>query len=515
MDITLTMLLDLALPDHAFKNEALRSGDRGPSGASASEQPLMAENLLPVRGIRIFGDKQALAAGAGRDLLFLKKQKTGVLFLCGGEKIPLETELTFAEVFNKLEETFIRLRDWDMQLHQGIIEKKGLQYMLDVSEDIFRRPMAITDSGHKLIAYSKSWRGSGDPIFHSLVEKGYMPADAVDQLDKAGFIFEKDAIAFRRGIKGLSYPMLNGTIFVEHDYRYMLTLLLPDGALHGGVYELFSFLRGQILLYVETNSDVSRIRRFAWLSLLSDLVEGKCSPEEFSERNRYSGLPEEKSFRLISIRREDGVRREFIRDRLEQALPEEIVFSHGDDVLILLTEKPGQDMPDPGYLLSVIPFAADKSIYVSISDRFDAMTGLNTAYAQTKAALELGLRVSRNRILEKLGIASKAYDENVFRYSDYYPYDLISASPSLAPAFRALLAEDEKTASGNLRLLYSYLKNDCSKTRTAAELFMHRNNIIYRIGKLEESLGLSLSDESVKTALRLSFLALELMKRQA
>jgi DNA-binding PucR family transcriptional regulator len=40
---------------------------------------------------------------------------------------------------------------------------------------------------------------------------------------------------------------------------------------------------------------------------------------------------------------------------------------------------------------------------------------------------------------------------------------------------------------------------------------MHRNNIIYRIDTLESSLGLSFVDEAVKTAFRLSFLALELL----
>jgi len=488
------MLLDLAFPDC----------ERVPD----PEPPLY------VRGVRIAGNSAAPTDENPRDLLYIKKQKSGVQFLCGGNRIPFATDLEFAEVFNKLEETFTMLRDWDMRLHQGIIEKKGFQYMLDASDCIFHRPISLTDSGHKLIAYTDR-RQEGDSIFIGLIEKGYLPAAAIARMDQAGFILEKKAIVHREGIDGLSFPMLNGTIFVEQNYRYMLTMLLPVDNLTDGIFELFGFLIDQLTLYVETNGDATRLRGFAWTSLLTDLIEGKCTPAEFAERNKYLGLPEGNAYHLVSFRRKDGTMQEFIRDHLEQVLREEIVFIYEGNVFVVLWE--GADRVSANgrikeAILALTPVVEKSHLVVGISDRFETLCDLGKAYRQTNAARDLGLRISQNRTLEKLGIAAKNYDGMIFRYSDYYPYDMISGSPCLSPVFGELLAEDQKTAAGNLRLLYAYLKNDCSKTRTGAELFMHRNNIIYRISKLEESCGLSLSDEQVKTAFRLSFLALELLE---
>ena len=509
MDITLTMLLDFALPD--------------------CERVIDLEPPLYVRGVRIADSGKTSADKNHRELLYIRRQAGGVMFNCGGERIPFATNLSFAEIFNKLEESFTTLRDWDMRLHQGIIEKKGLQYILDVSDEIFHRPMALTDSGHKLLAYTKRVQ-EGDSIYVSLTEKGYLPADAIARMDQAGFIFENKGIVHRRGIEGLSFPMLNGTIFIGQDYRYMLTMLLPNDDLPAGVLDLFGILINQLTLYVETNGDASRIRSFAWASLLADLIEGKCKPDEFTERNRYTGLPEGSAWQLVSIRREDGAMREFIRDRLDQALHNDIVFIQGNNVLIVLmdADRAGADTnasaaghSAAGHLaaecireaaLELAPAIEIDQLIISISNRFDTLLDLNKAYAQTNAACGLGTRISKNRILEKLGVTSKQYDERVFCYSDYYQYDMVSQAPELYPPFCALLEEDKKFASGNLRLLYAYLKNDCSKTRTAAELFMHRNNIIYRIGKMEEMLGLSLSDEQEKTSFRLSFLALELLE---
>ena len=536
MDITLTMLLDLALPgpkgeggtpnaDAENPSGPIREGQparpapapsRQPARPAPSRQPAAPVPSQPIRGIRIWSGTAA-ANKNSRNLLYLKKQKSGALLLFDGQSIPIETHLPFAEAFNKLEEAFSTLRDWDMQLHQGIIENKGLQYMIDVSEGIFRHPLTITDSGYKLIAYSKHWL-NGDRVFKGAVEKGYLPADAIARLDQEGFIFETKAIVFREAIEGLTCPMLNGTIYVEHDYRYMFAVLFPDDDYTEGYRELFAFLLGQLTLYIETNGDVSRIRHFAWMSLLADLVEGKCGPAELAERNRYSGLPTGCAYCLVAVRRKDGTMREFIQEQLDRAFQGQIVFIHGESVFVLMADGASQEGPPidhvekaAGEISKMAPFVAENHLYVCISDKFDNLCGLHHAYNQTMAAFALGLRISGNRTLERLGIANKAYDTDIFRYSGYYPYDLISESASLFPAFRKLLAEDRKTAAGNLRLLYSYLKNDCSKTRTAAELFMHRNNIIYRISKLEESLGLSLSDEQAKTAFRLSFLALELL----
>ena len=509
MDITLSMLLDLAFPEDAVKAGSLRSGLSHIVDTDLSTGGMIpgAEMSLPVRGIRLFCNTKPSADVDESKLIRLKKQKNSILLLCGNRKIPIETDLEFSEVFNILEETFIRLRDWDMQLHQGIIENSGLQYMLDVSENIIRHTMAITDSGYKMIAFSKNIQ-YGDQVFFDAIEKGYLSAEAVERLDRAGFIFEDRAVVYRKGIEGFSYPMLNGTIFVERNYRYMLTALFPNNELTYGLFELFAYLLGQISLYIEANDDAFRLHRFAWASLLNDLVEGKCDQEEFSERNQYSKLPESKLYHLVSARRKDSTMRDLIKERIEQAFPKQHVFVHNESILVLFTDCISADIVPMISKLS--SFIAEYNIYVSISDGVTTIFDLHKAYAQTNSSFDLGLRISQTRTLEKLGIASKDYDANIFLYSDYYPYNLISENPELFPAFYELLSDDKKTLAGNLRLLYSYLKNDCSKTHTAAELSMHRNNIIYRIDKLEERLGVSFSNEGIKTAFRFSFLALEL-----
>lgn len=58
--------------------------------------------------------------------------------------------------------------------------------------------------------------------------------------------------------------------------------------------------------------------------------------------------------------------------------------------------------------------------------------------------------------------------------------------------------------------LKGYLDNERSVTKTAAELFIHRNTIIYRIKKIQEFLRADLNEPYIRHYIRLSIRVLEL-----
>jgi DNA-binding PucR family transcriptional regulator len=75
-------------------------------------------------------------------------------------------------------------------------------------------------------------------------------------------------------------------------------------------------------------------------------------------------------------------------------------------------------------------------------------------------------------------------------------------------AYRALdkLSEnDSKRGTNNFELLYAYLINERKASETAQIMHMHRNNVIYRIGKICEMTGLDLSDPDVRLRLMLCY----------
>ena len=66
---------------------------------------------------------------------------------------------------------------------------------------------------------------------------------------------------------------------------------------------------------------------------------------------------------------------------------------------------------------------------------------------------------------------------------------------------RKVNAHDVKHGTNNLQLLYTYLFCDCRASEASALLHMHRNNVLYRVGRIEEILGVRLSDPEIKRGL--------------
>jgi hypothetical protein len=89
---------------------------------------------------------------------------------------------------------------------------------------------------------------------------------------------------------------------------------------------------------------------------------------------------------------------------------------------------------------------------------------------------------------------------------------LLAGSPQVTPLLMAetlgpLLAQPEPQATTLMETLGALLRHDCSPTHAAAELFCHRNTVIYRMKQIEQVTGRSLADPRDKMLLALALMA--------
>lgn len=155
--------------------------------------------------------------------------------------------------------------------------------------------------------------------------------------------------------------------------------------------------------------------------------------------------------------------------------------------------------------------------YCGVSNSFENLMQIKCAYEQAVLSINYGRLISDKRYIEKELQCSKSYDQCVFKFEDYYIYHMVDSQKHLAPignycynAIRKLKRHDDKHNSDNLRVLYIYLKCECQATAAANMLHMHRNNIIYRINKIEEILKANLNDSMLLLKFRLAFRYLEI-----
>lgn len=86
-------------------------------------------------------------------------------------------------------------------------------------------------------------------------------------------------------------------------------------------------------------------------------------------------------------------------------------------------------------------------------------------------------------------------ESRIVKYDDYKLWGVAASIPPeqrnnyLSTFLQTLVAVDSGNQSDYVKTLFIYLKNGQSLARTAQELHVHRNTVVYRIEKMRERFG--------------------------
>ena len=129
---------------------------------------------------------------------------------------------------------------------------------------------------------------------------------------------------------------------------------------------------------------------------------------------------------------------------------------------------------------------------IGVSNIFTELKRMKDAYAQAVFTLQWNQKTEQNT-------------EVLCQYKGVVMYHLFSRMESeMEPVsmqsefYRELAVYDREHHTSYGRTVLCYLKNDCSATRTAAELGIHRNTVRNIISMVEERYAVSLDDSEEK-----------------
>jgi purine catabolism regulator len=125
---------------------------------------------------------------------------------------------------------------------------------------------------------------------------------------------------------------------------------------------------------------------------------------------------------------------------------------------------------------------------------------LRRSYEEAREAALIGERLGRPpRVVcfWKLGLLDWLY---------HLPPDVMAGNPYLATV-QALAEHDRKTNGDLVRTLDSYLEHGGALAEAAAALNIHRNTLLYRIGRIEEITGMDLKDTAQRLNLHVALKA--------
>lgn len=268
-----------------------------------------------------------------------------------------------------------------------------------------------------------------------------------------------------------------------------------------GYLDLVRMFMKNMSFYLQRNYENQRHGRMMYETFLANLLGTAEIPEDriTEQVNMIDGLEETGYFALgiLDFSNQENVPLKFLARLLERQSWEIKPFLYEKHICLLKYSKVPfhQEFFFNEKELGILRQLLEQYQYrIGISNIFNELRCLRDAYTQAVFTLAWNENISQ-----------KTKEQVIYQYKDVVMYHLFSKmedemNPRLIQSelYCEVAKYDREHHSAYEKTVLCYLKNDCSATRTAAELGIHRNTVRNMILSVEETYGISLDDAEEK-----------------
>ena len=409
-------------------------------------------------------------------------------------------EKTVPEVMNDLVEIFCRLVEWDKNMHIAALEGKDVQDLIDISEEILEHPMIAFDASFDVLAYTRH-SSSHYKIFQETVAQGYTDAHTMEQLKKKQIFsqIKEGELLIAPAADEKSGTNIYLQFFSGQTLLGYTSIFCGEETPESGYLDLIHMFMKNMSFCLQRNYENRRHGRMMYETFLANLLGSAEIPEDriTEQVNMIDGL-EKTGYLVLGIldfANQEHVPLKFLARLLERQSWKMKPFLYENHICLLKYSKTAihQNLSFDEKELHILEQLLEQYEYrIGVSNIFTELKRMKDAYAQAVFTLQWNQKTEQNT-------------EVLCQYKDVVMYHLFSRMESeMEPVsmqsefYRELAVYDREHHTSYGRTVLCYLKNDCSATRTAAELGIHRNTVRNIISMVEERYAVSLDDSEEK-----------------
>lgn len=433
-------------------------------------------------GEGLLGNEFVCEAGSGLCLL----NRSGP-FPC--DVLAIVGDYSLFELFNRISQLFYELRTQFEQLIEAIIQKKGLQQVVEIISKICGNPVYLVDSSFKVLGIhgpktmpemSANWR--------RLLNDGYLPYNIVMNLIESN---ELQSMESGR-CADLIVSKFFYTPFINYNMRYkgklqghffvvgMLKKITP------GDVELTNLAGPYILDAIRSDPHFQTTRGRYYEHFIIDMLEGK--PMQLAHiKNQVSALKLDLNdgYTVVKINPNlyDELQNEQISRQLEQINGCKPVFYKNAIVAVF----PKLQRQQSSLINKLKTLSKSINGTIGISDEISGFANLHRLYIQAATAITLG---------QQLALSTTIYHyQDVMRYHPFLGFDKKDELAVMChPGMLILKTYDAEHDTKFVQTLETYLKHERHSLPTAAALHIHRNTLSYRLDKIDQLFSFNLDD---------------------
>lgn len=429
--------------------------------------------------------------------------------------IVLPETADLAMVINRLYGTMDRLHRWSAALDHAILTGQSYQQLVDFGAKVFgENPIIFINASYNILGASLKSTPYNERV-NTVLTNGYYPKETTDGLARMGYQAKGPLYTVPTRISPPNYMGCPLMVLSFHAGNgvflgFVTVYFVKDQPLESQ-FELFSYFAGRIRDYYVQSLHNDMLTPTPLELFMSDLIDHTREDETYLiDRARVLRLPLDATYRLGVVQWDEFSlsQANYIMGRLRSSLKfpffKALLF-HQSVLMLLQGEISSLKVMDEmnesfGEFRELLRICGG---HAGFSTTCDSLMKIDVAYRQAISAAKYGMRLNP--------------EEQLCFYSRYYIYDLLDAYTGQYPLEQMfvqklrLLENPEEGHYSNLTLLRNYLLTERSISATAKMMHMHRNSVIYRLGKIQEILGIDLGDPDVRLRLLISFKVLEML----
>ena len=414
------------------------------------------------------------------------------------------------DVINCLLELFNRMNDLENQMSLAVLSRSGYSAIIEVARKMFPGcVLVISDSAYNIIASTHD-HVDGNAYINQLITQGYYDKQSLHMMANHGYFDTDDhytnpALSMPPNVSG--QPLFLKSFYDNNVFYSFVGCYFMEAEPSLTAMKLFQCFVDKLNLYFEDSQFFDHSIPLQQ-QLIVDLLQDEPLTDEYvQDRCRKLGLPQSAGFRLGLVQFDASSRPHInhmaIQLRVWCNVRNFGVFPYKNSVLIIFRDwhdySVSEQIQFRDSWAEMLETIEKNQAKIGVSLLFRNMGELHIAYAQAEAALSAGCSIAPGRL--------------EYHYSKYYIYDILDNYSSKIPLdylYIPYLSDlNGKMGDSNLSLLYNYITTERNISLTAKRVHMHRNSVIYRLQKIQDTLTLNLDDPDTRLRLLISFKILE------
>ncbi len=482
-------------------------------------------------------DTQCLYVCSLSEALPLHEKYPEILFMCIRDidhEIPdgiiaAGKGFSLNQVFCALQDTIVQIQSWEYTLQQTAFQGGTPQQLLDLSTPILGNYINISDSSFKRIANTKDMP-CDDPICIAFRENGGHPKETLRKFyeeDRFG-LWNSTDFYVDTTYKMSNYPIVAKIYKFHQTYFTHVAMVCNNRPPTPGLLACYQIFLDCLGLLVAKDWEHVEAFTHVYDSLLIDIVAGNLTDTGHIElRAKYVSVPAKGAFVLACIPTDASGNYSIgrIGTELNGLFARGRVWFFQGNILLLNTLDDVFFLSQLFQMQEVLQdYLSDYGLVCGVSSRFDHLSGCRVAFLQTQKVISAMNQIRESKCaMKEICISEYCFhkSDSVALFSSYYEYCALDSSPDTfllcqeSTFFRAittLYQYDQTHKTNNLQLLRTYIRCERSLSATGQKMHMHRNNVTYRIKRIEDLIGIDLNNPDNRFRLQIAYAQFNFIK---